>query len=130
MIVPVTDIVFFAGVIIVAMVNIRRPEWHKRLLLLATISILPAPIARWFLTFLAPPGATGLPPVGVTIGPVLVSCLLIVIAMVHDWRTRGKPHVVYVAGGAAFLALGLARVALAGTPAWHAIAAAITGLPG
>ena len=86
-----------------AIANVRRPETHKRLMLLAGISLLDAAVARWFLTFLAPPGPPGPPPVAVTIPPALVAYLLLVVAIVHDWRTRGRPHPVYVYGGIALL---------------------------
>ena len=83
-----------------AIATTRRPETHKRLMLLAGISILDAAVARWFLTFLAPPGPPGPPPVAVTIAPAFVAYLLLVAAIVFDWRTRGRPHPVYVYGGA------------------------------
>ena len=70
-------------------------------MLLASISILDAPIARWFLTFFAPPAASGPPPVAVDIPPVLVACILLIVAIVFDWRTRGRPHQVYLLGGGA-----------------------------
>ena len=82
-----------------AIAAIRKPETHKRLMLLAGISLLDAAVARWFLTFLAPPGPLGPPPVPVTIPPALVAYLLLVVAMIFDWRTRGRPHPVYVYGG-------------------------------
>src|SRR5206468_2318810 len=101
MIVPLTDIAFFAGFVLLAMVYLRRAEWHKRFMLLAMIVLMPAPIARWFLTFLAPPGAPVVPPVSVATGPVVVASLLLVTAMVHacfcaacakSWRSRPPPR--------------------------------------
>src|SRR5215204_3611293 len=90
-IVPWSGILFFAVVLAIGIAMVRRPEVHKRLMLLASISILDAAVARWFLTFLAPPGPPGPPPVVVTIPPAFVAYLLLVVAMVHDWRTRGRP---------------------------------------
>ena len=57
-------------------------------------------IARVFLTLLAPPGAAsgGPPPPFVSIPPGIVADLFIVVAMVNDWRTRGRPHRVYAIG--------------------------------
>ena len=78
---------FFAVVLALAIAMVRRPEIHKRLMLLASISLLDAAVARWFLTFLAPPGPPGPPPVPVTIPPAFVAYLLLVVAIVHDWRT-------------------------------------------
>lgn len=127
-IVPLSGIAFFATSFTLAIVNTRRPEVHKRLVLLASISLLDAAVARWFLTFLAPPGPPGPPPVPVTIGPALVASLLLVAAIVHDWRTRGRPHPVYVYGGIALLAVKLLNWPISITPAWHALAGGILAL--
>lgn len=127
-IVPLSGILFFAVIFTLAVANIRRPETHKRLMLLAAISILDAAVARWFLTFLAPPGPPGPPPVPVTIAPALVACLLLVVAIVYDWRTRGRPHPVYIYGGAALVAVKLLNWPVSVTPAWHALAGGILAL--
>lgn len=127
-IVPLSGILFFAVVFALAIANTRRPETHKRLMLLAAISILDAAVARWFLTFLAPSGPAGPPPVPVTIAPALVACLLLVAAMIFDWRTRGRPHPVYVYGGAALVAVKLLNWPISVTPAWHALAGGILAL--
>jgi hypothetical protein len=128
--VPLTDIGFFATLIVLALIHLRRTERHKRLMLLAAISVLGAPIARWFVTFLAPPGSPPLPTVAQASGPALVACLLIVVAMVHDWRSRGRPHAVYVWGLAAFLGITLLRIPLSATPVWQNFAAALGRLAG
>jgi hypothetical protein len=44
-IVPVSLVVLFGGFIVAAIANVGRPEAHKRLILLATISIIPPAIA-------------------------------------------------------------------------------------
>ena len=127
-IVPLSGIAFFAIVFVLAVMNVRRPETHKRLMLLAAISILDAPIARWFLTFLAPPGPPGPPPVAVTIFPALVACLLLVVAIVVDWRTRGRPHPVYVWGGLALVAVKVLNLPLSTTAFWHSMAGGMLAL--
>ena len=111
-----------------AIANVRRPETHKRLMLLAGISLLDAAVARWFLTFLAPPGPPGPPPVAVTLPHALVAYLLLVVAIVHDWRTRGRPHPVYVYGGIALLAVKLLNWPISTTSAWHSLAGGILAL--
>jgi hypothetical protein len=45
---PVSGMVLSGGLFIAAIANIRRPEAHKRLMLLATISLLQAAMARVF----------------------------------------------------------------------------------
>lgn len=127
-IVPLSGIAFFAVVFTLAVAKTRRPEIHRRLMLLAGISILDAAVARWFLTFLAPPGPPGPPPVQVTIAPALVAFLLLVVAMVHDWRTRGRPHPAYIYGGVALLAVKFLNWPISMTPAWHSFAGGILAL--
>lgn len=127
-IVPLSGILFFAVVFTLAIAANRSPETHKRLMLLAAISLLDAAVARWFLTFLAPPGPPGPPPVPVTIPPALVAYLLLVVAIVHDWRTRGRPHPVYVYGGLALVAVKILNWPISVTPAWHAFAGGILAL--
>jgi hypothetical protein len=127
-IVPLSGILFFAVVFALAIATIRKPDVHKRLMLLAGISLLDAAVARWFLTFLPPPGPLGPPPVPVTIPPALVSYLLLVAAMVFDWRTRGRPHPVYVYGGIALLAVKFLNWPISATPLWHSIAGGILAM--
>src|SRR5882757_11094195 len=127
-IVPISGIAFFAVVLALAIAARARPETHKRLMLLAGISILDAAVARWFLTFLAPPGPPGPPPVIVTIPPAFVAYLLLVVAMVFDWRTRGRPHQVYVIGGAVLIAVKLLNLPVSTSHAWHSLAGGILAL--
>jgi hypothetical protein len=127
-IVPLSGILFFAVVVTLAVAATRRPEIHKRLMLLASISVLDAAVARWFLTFLAPPGPPGPPPVPVTIPPAFVAYLLLVAAIVYDWRTRGRPHPVYVYGGIALVAVKLLNWPISTTAAWHSFAGGILAL--
>ena len=127
-IVPLSGILFFAVVFTLAVTAVRNPEIHKRLMLLAGISLLDAAVARWFLTFLAPPGPLGPPPVPVTIPPALVAYLLLVAAVVFDWRTRGRPHPVYVYGGIALLAVKLLNWPISTTSVWHSFAGGILAL--
>ena len=139
--VSIGGIGFFAALFILAIVNVKRPETHKRLMLLATISMLGAPIARWFMTFLAPHGGpppvpphglplVSAPPVFVAIPPSLVGDILWLIAMWVDWRTRGRVHPVYLIGGALMLLLQLTEVPVSESAAWQAIATAIGHIAG
>lgn len=127
-IVPIADIAMFAVTFGLAVAAVRRPEQHKRLMLLAAISILDAPIARWFIVLLAPPGAVGPPPVAVTLPPAFVALLLLVAAIVFDWRTRGRPHPVYLYGGGALVAVRLLELPVSGSRAWHAVAGKLLAL--
>jgi hypothetical protein len=140
--VSISTILFIVPVFVLAIVKLRQPETHKRLILLMTISMLGAPIARWFLTFLAPPPdpnaplppaglpAIALPPISVTIAPALVGDILLLVAMVYDIRTRGRIHPVYVIGGAIMLLLQVTVVPVSESALWQGIASAIGHLAG
>src|ERR1700694_4202257 len=81
-----------AGLFAMAIANIRRPHVHKRFMTLLMIGMMPPAIARVFLTLFAPPGVEGPPPPFVSVPPALAADLFLVVAMVYDWRTRGRPH--------------------------------------
>ncbi len=122
-IVSFSAVALFAALFAAAIVNVKRSEVHKRLMLVATVSMLQAGIGRWFLLFLAPravapSGPPAVPPVFVSIFPGLVTDLLIVAAMVHDRRTRGRVHPVYWYAGALVLAVQVLRAPISTTSAW------------
>ncbi|CAM5785766.1 hypothetical protein [Rhizobacter fulvus] len=128
--VSLSGVVLFAGLLTVAIVQVRRSEIHKRLMLLAMIPLMHAATARVFMTLFAPPDAKGPPPVFVSVPPGLLVDLLIVAGMVYDARTRGRPHPAYLIGGALLLANQLLAVPLSATPAWMSIARAVQALAG
>ncbi len=136
-IVSLTGIALFAGLFIAAVANVRRPDVHKRLMLVATVSLLHAAVGRLFRLFLVPPAILALPagdmpppPVLFTVGAGLAVDLIIVVAMVFDWRTRGRPHPAYLIGGGIVLATQLLRVPISETAAWRAIAHGLLALAG
>ena len=120
-IVPVTQVLFFAALFAAALLNVKRPEVHQRLMLVATASLLIAAVGRVFRLFLAPPGPVVPPPVAVTLAPAVVIDLIVVAGMVYDRRTRGRVHPVYWVAGAALVVVEVARVPLAGTAAWEGV---------
>lgn len=136
-VVPVTGILVFAGLFIAAVANVRNPEVHKRLMLVATVSLLNAAVGRVVRLLLAPPAVLAIPPaeappppVSLTVGAGIVSDLIIMIGIVYDWRTRGRPHPAYLIGGAIVLASQLLRVPLSTTAAWRALADKLLALAG
>lgn len=128
--VPLSAIVYFAVVMVYAVANIKRPETHKRAMLLATVSLLQPAVARWFIYFLASPDATGPAPVMLTIGPGIVSDLPLVYALIHDKLSRGRPHKIYVIGIITLVAMQLLRVPISNTSTWLSIADWFSALSG
>jgi hypothetical protein len=144
MIVPLSAVLTFGVLVIAAIVNIRRPEWHKRLMLAATAVILEAPIARPFIVYLVmgghpPPfaGTVGLagfngppPPVLGVLPPALIALLFIVAGMVRDWRVLGKVHPAYWWAGGLALSVAVLRIPLSDTSLWHGFARSLIALAG
>ena len=115
LIVPLGDIALFTGFIAAALIRRRDKEAHKRLMLLAYVSVLAAATARL-------PGVLPLGPL-VFFGLAL---LFVVTGAVYDYATRGRVHRAYIWGGA-LLALSVPlRLALSGTAAWLAFADLLT----
>jgi hypothetical protein len=130
-VVPLTGIAFFAALFVIALLNVKRPDVHKRLMLVATVSILNAAVGRLFILALGgvPPGASvEPPPVLVTVPAGLVTDLLLVPALLHDRKRLGHVHRTYWIAGAALLASQLLRVPLAATTMWQQIAGGVAGL--
>ncbi|MEZ5816686.1 MAG: hypothetical protein R3D44_06365 [Hyphomicrobiaceae bacterium] len=121
-IVPVSTVLFFGIVFATAIVLVRQRDWHKRLMLVAAISILDAPIARWFIVLLAPAAPAGPPPVAVDLGPSLVAALLLVGSMLADYRISRRLHPAYVLGLLGYAAVKIGQVPASETAAWKGIA--------
>ncbi len=127
-IVPITSVLMFAGFVTAAILNLRRPEWHKRFMLIATVTLLQAAVARFF--FLAAtgggpgmrPGMGPPQPIGNTTVAGLLVASLIVAAMVHDWRRYGRVHPAYLWGFGVVMLVQLSRPVVGYTEAWYRFA--------
>jgi hypothetical protein len=130
-IVSISMMVLFAVFVATALTSVSRPEVHKRLMVLATVSILPPATARVFFAVSVGIGP-GLRPSGGpprTVDSVLMSAMVtdmvLLAAILYDVRTRGRPHPVYVVGGTIVLAVQILRGPLSTTQWWYALAAAL-----
>jgi hypothetical protein len=114
MVVPFFDVLLFGAFVTAATLKRRDKEAHKRLMLLAYVSIITAAVARL-------PGLIALGPLGF----FGLSFLIVVAGMIYDRISRGRIHRVYV-WGLSILVLSVAvRLALSGTAAWKAFAATL-----
>jgi hypothetical protein len=124
----ITLITLFGAFVFAAIVYVKRPEIHKRLMLLATASMIPPAIARLFFFVNVGMGAglrPGLGPprsVDSVLLPSLIADLFILAGVIHDMRTRGRPHPAYLIGGAIALAVQFLRLPASTTHWWYAIA--------
>jgi len=133
LVVPVSALAGFAILFVAAIVNVNRADWHKRLMLCATISLLNAAFARVLFLMVngggpgVRPGLTTPPPIPVTVVGGLVPDLLIVAGVVYDWRARGRVHPAYLVGAGVVVGLQLLRLPLAPSHAWLAFADSLGG---
>ena len=122
---PFGSIALFAAFFAAAVANISRPDWHKRLMIVATASLLQAAAARvgFVLATGGGPGARpGLaPPVppefGIR-GTAMVSVILLA-GVIYDWRTRGRPHPAYLVGLGALFAVAIGSHWFTATAGWR-----------
>jgi len=144
LVVPLVPMLTFAVLMTAALVNLRRAEWHKRLVLSATAVLLDAAIARLFIFFVVmkgslPPfkGTVGLaglpgppPPVAGLLPPAIIALLFVVAGMVYDRRTRGAVHPAYWWAGGFALAMHLVKIPVSDTALWHGFAGWLISLAG
>jgi hypothetical protein len=113
--IPLFDMVLFSIFVSAALALRRDKESHKRLMLLAYVSIIAAPVARL-------PGVLPL-------GPFAfygLAFLFVVVAAIYDFLSRGRVHKVYLWGGVFIAASVPARLTLSGTDAWRSLAELLT----
>lgn len=115
LVVPLFDMLLFTTFVSTALLLRRNKEAHKRLMLLAYISIITAAVARL-------PGFLPLGP------PVFfgVSFIFLVAAVIYDRVTRRRVHKAYFWGGTALVLSVPLRIAISATPAWKSLAEFLT----
>ncbi|HWA60639.1 MAG TPA: hypothetical protein VG939_04655 [Caulobacteraceae bacterium] len=127
--VDVSGMAFFVTCLALALANTRKPETHKRFMLLGTLSLLTAPRARWGDVFY---GAHDGPPGSFMEANWynLATIALMLIPIAYDWRTRGKVSKIWLVGVPIYAVLDLTWPLVWSTPAWTAAAEAIKHLGG
>jgi hypothetical protein len=114
---PLVAITMFAGFVTAAIALRRRPDLHKRLMVLSMIAVLGPAVARilrmvhseqWFLT-----------------GEIAVAALFVGWALINDWAKYRIVHPIYLWGGALVIATWPLRAWIAGTDTWERIATPI-----
>ena len=111
MTVPLGDIFMFTLFVGSALWMRRNKDAHKRLMVLAYIAIMAAPIARL-------PGVLPLGPFGF----YGLTMIFLVAAVIYDFISRRRVHPVYIWGGLALVLSVPGRLMLSGTPLWHSFA--------
>ena len=113
--IPLFDMVLFPIFVGAALWHRRNRETHKRLMLLAYISIITAGIARWpgVLQY-GPPAFFGL------------TCIFLLAGAIYDAATRRRVHPAYIWGGAVFVISVPVRLMVSSTETWRRIAEYLT----
>jgi hypothetical protein len=112
-IVPLTDVLVFATLMVFAFRNRRNAATHKRLIYVASSGILIAAIARWPWSFVhrnAPHAA-------------FVVYGFLAVLMMYDWWATRKLHRATLWASAFLIFVDQLRLPLGKTAAWHAFAA-------
>ena len=113
--IPLFDMVVFATLVGTALLWRKHKETHKRLMLLAYISIITAAIARiGGIAAMGPPAFFGL------------MLVFVVCGVLYDLASRRHVHRAYLWGGAFIVASVPVRLTISGTAAWHAFATFLT----
>ncbi|HUS19408.1 MAG TPA: hypothetical protein VMZ25_07140 [Terriglobales bacterium] len=113
--IPLGDMLMFTIFVTAALYWRRDKELHKRLMVLAYVSIMAAPVARM-------PGVMPLGPLGF-FGLAFVFALA---GVAYDLVSRGRIHRAYLWGAPLLAASVPLRLMISGTEAWKAFAQAIT----
>jgi hypothetical protein len=112
---PLGDLLTFSILVTAAILGRRRPEAHKRFMLLATIgSMMAAPVAHIMANF---PALRDTPVI------LLPLALLYFSSAIYDRVAHGRIHPVSLWGGLALFAFANVRAAVIGpSAAWHRFA--------
>lgn len=115
--IPLGDMLIFAILVGAAFYFRRKADTHKRLMLLSTIAILPAAVARLPFAFIQQGGPLAF---------FGLSDLFIVPLLIYDFISRGRPHRATVLGGGLIVISHPLRLIIGNTEAWLAFANWIT----
>jgi FtsH-binding integral membrane protein len=110
--VPLTDMLIFATLILFAFRARRNPQAHKRLLMVATIGLSIAAIARWPIAFLSRNAVMA----------ALLSYIFLIFLVAYDLWTSRKIHRATLWAGGFLIFVQQIRIPIGKTAAWHAVA--------
>jgi hypothetical protein len=114
---PLFSMMVFAGFVAAAIVRRRDAQTHKRLMLLATMSILDAAVARLPLDVVRT----------TSWAHMATTDLFLVVAVLYDVATRHTVHQAYVWGGLVLVIEQALRIPVGETTMWQSIARVILG---
>jgi hypothetical protein len=112
------NIAVFGALLYAAIRNVKRTDWHRRLMLCATICVIAPAWGRLIVL-------TGNP----MTAPINAAMLLayVAVAMLFDWANRGRVHPAYAWGAGALVLFAAATELLAIVPIFAELAGRIAG---
>ena len=110
----------FTVLVTLAVIYRKRPEYHKRLMLLATLGLVITPLARISRMMALPFD----PP---AIGGMILSDIFFAALVAFDLKKHGRLHPATLWAGGAYLLSQPLRVAIGNTEAWQAFARSLIG---
>jgi hypothetical protein len=111
-VIPLGDMFSFAVLIFFAFLYRSNSPAHKRLILIATVTLLTAAFARWPVAFL----------LGKPLPAMLMSYSMLVMLVLYDFWSTHKIYRATVIGSAFLIFVQLARLPFAHTSAWQSFA--------
>lgn len=122
--IQLSGIIVFAGLFTAGLLLRRQAAAHKRIMLIATLALIGAGFGRIIRML------TGAPPPFTIIPAVYIAAnILLLVMAIHDLRTRGRLHPVFLPSAGAFVAMQLLSGILLRTPAWIGFTHALVGSP-
>lgn len=115
--IPLMSLLLFGGFVGLGLLKRKNRELHKRLMVLATIALLSAALAR-IGRHVGVPG-----PLALLVGTIV----LVSVALAWDWLATGRLHPVLLWGGLICIASQPARDYISHTPAWMTVADRLMG---
>lgn len=112
LIVPITDMLLLTTFLAASLVNLKNTEAHKRLMILATLSVLPAAIGR----------IAGIFEISNLFILLLIQHGILYAGLIFDFVKRRKIHPVYLWGGLLLVGIHLVRFPMATSEWWSSIA--------
>ncbi len=113
--IPIFDMVLFAAFIVTALAKRRDKETHKRLMILAYVSIVVAAMGR--IPIMPAPGPLTL---------LAMSLFFVAAGVLYDLLSRRRVHQAYWWGGLIIAVSVPLRLLIGATAAWRALATVLT----
>jgi hypothetical protein len=117
-ILPCQELAVFTALVGAALWLRKSGDYHKRLMILGTLALIPAATTRPF-------SPDSLPNILMMFG--LPEILFVVALCVHDRRTSGQVHAATLWGGGLLVVTAVSRTLVAGTDTWLSVAKVLVG---